>query len=1397
MRTKHPADSIGGSLRRRAIGRYAGAALAAASMAGMLGVGGLAEPAGATTTFTVVPTADEGLTTPGDTACDTPDGVCSLREAIEAADNLGGTSTIDVTPGSYVLSLSQVLSVGATAGSNISIVGLGSPGDTTIEQLQPLGCTAGGTTGCQQVFAVDSLGAGGITFSLSNVTVTGGATSATTTPFDNGAGISAGGSGDSTNLTNDAITSNTVVGTSQNSPGGGISQQGGDLSVTGCTFSNDSAGNSSGGAIDFESTDGNADTLAVTTSTFSNDSSANPSGGGGAIYIDNSSPPGTVSATLTRSTFSQDSSAGGTSIAAGGGAVLVESGTLDAYSDNFLSNSASASGVGGAVNIVSGTTSSLAGDRLVDNSPGSTLATDSPNGASLTANDNWWAANSGPGVDDLTTGVTASTYLQLRVSVSVNPVLSANTTVVTADLTHDQTDAPYTTHFIPDGTPVTFGGTAGSYLDTSSTTSNGTATNSMTAGAGGLYPQGASATVDGQTASTSVTVDEAPSITSTNATTFNVGSAGSFTVAAGGYPPPSLSDGGAPLPTGVTFADNGNGTATLAGTPAAGTGGTYTFTITASNGVGSDATQSFTLTVDEAPGITSADQTTFTVGASGTFQVTTSSSFPTPPALSDGGGPLPTGVTFTDNGDGTATLAGTPATGTGGTYTFTITASNGVSPDTTQSFTLTVDEALSITSADATTFTAGSAGSFTVVTDGFPTAALSDGGAPLPSGVTFTDNENGTATLAGTPAAGTGGTYTFTITAANGVTPDATQSFTLTVDEAPSITSADAATFTVGSNGSFTVTTGHSFPASPAISDGGAALPTGVTFTDNGNGTATLAGTPAAGTGGTYTFTITAANGVTPDATQSFTLTVDEAPSITSGGHATFTVGSNGSFTVTTGHSFPASPALSDGGATLPTGVTFTDNGNGTATLAGTPATGTGGTYSFTITAANGVTPDATQSFTLTVDEAPGITSAAKADAAVDQPLTFTVTTSGFPAPSLSEGGATLPTGITFTDNGNGTATLSGTPAAGTAGVYPFTITATNSTAPHAAEAFTLTVYDKLTALAGPFPPGTTGVPYTGQLQAVGGKAPYSWSLGAGPLPAGLSLDASTGVVAGTPTAGGTFLVTFTVTDIRGVTASVSVTIRVFPPGLRLAGADGGVFALGGAAFFGSLAGSPLAKPIVGMAPTPDGLGYWLVAADGGVFGFGDASYLGSLPGVGVHTSAIVGMAPTPDGDGYWLVGSDGGVYAFGDARFAGSLPGLGVHVGDVVGIAVTADGGGYWLVGSDGGAYAFGDASFHGSMGGRHLNLPMVGIVATADGMGYWLVAADGGVFAFGDAPFLGSAGGTNLTGVAGIVPTPDGAGYWLFSAAGLVQSYGDAPSEPGLSGPLAAPIVGGTPND
>ncbi|MGO9558327.1 MAG: IPT/TIG domain-containing protein [Acidimicrobiales bacterium] len=156
-------------------------------------------------------------------------------------------------------------------------------------------------------------------------------------------------------------------------------------------------------------------------------------------------------------------------------------------------------------------------------------------------------------------------------------------------------------------------------------------------------------------------------------------------------------------------------------------------------------------------------------------------------------------------------------------------------------FTIPIVGAPSVTSSSSTLFTAGSAGTFTVTTSGSPIAALSESGS-LPSGVSFTDNGNGTATLSGTPASGSGGVYSLTITAANGVSPNATQPFTLTVDQAPSITSSSSTLFTAGSAGTFTVTT-SGFPSDPTLSASGS-LPSGVSFTDNGDGTATLSGTP-------------------------------------------------------------------------------------------------------------------------------------------------------------------------------------------------------------------------------------------------------------------------------------------------------------------------------------------------------------------------------------------------------------------------------------------------------------------------------------------------------------------------------------------------------------------------
>jgi uncharacterized repeat protein (TIGR01451 family) len=88
---------------------------------------------------------------------------------------------------------------------------------------------------------------------------------------------------------------------------------------------------------------------------------------------------------------------------------------------------------------------------------------------------------------------------------------------------------------------------------------------------------------------------------------------------------------------------------------------------------------------------------------------------------------------------------------------------------------------------------------------------------------------------------------------------------------APQITSGDSVTFSVGVTGMFTIT----FTGSPAITERGA-LPRGVSFTDNGDGTATIAGTPALGSAGSYPITISASNGIQPDVQENFVLTISE-----------------------------------------------------------------------------------------------------------------------------------------------------------------------------------------------------------------------------------------------------------------------------------------------------------------------------------------------------------------------------------------------------------------------------------------------------------------------------------------------------------------------------------------
>jgi hypothetical protein len=217
-----------------------------------------------------------------------------------------------------------------------------------------------------------------------------------------------------------------------------------------------------------------------------------------------------------------------------------------------------------------------------------------------------------------------------------------------------------------------------------------------------------------------------------------------------------------------------------------------------------------------------------------------------------------------------------------------------------------------------------------------------------------------------------------------------------------------------------------------------------------------------------------------------------------------------------------------------------------------------------------------------------------------------------------------------------------------------------------------------------------------------------------------------------------------------------------------------------------------LAAPVVGMAATPSGKGYWLVAADGSIFTFTSGprfSYNCEFKGIANSSLAIQNVqeltaasetlecygitkcsdypntsktAMTHTGitagnsKGFWIVSdsvtacgqqivvvkgtpTDGEVDILYGRTFVPNQP--------VVGIATTRSGKGYWLVAADGGVFTFGDAEFFGSVPGMKapisLSQPVVGMSATPDEKGYWLVAADGGVFTFGDAKFFGSIPG------------------------------------------------------
>ena len=169
------------------------------------------------------------------------------------------------------------------------------------------------------------------------------------------------------------------------------------------------------------------------------------------------------------------------------------------------------------------------------------------------------------------------------------------------------------------------------------------------------------------------------------------------------------------------------------------------------------------------------------------------------------------------------------------------------------------------------------------------------------------------------------------------------------------------------------------------------------------------------------------------------------------------------------------------------------------------------------------------------------------------------------------------------------------------------------------------------------------------------------------------------------------------------------------------------------------------------------------------------------------HLNApIVGVVPTIDDKGYFMVGSDGGVFAFGDAQFEGSCPGIGGCSGPAVAVAPDASGRGYWLVTSTGHVlHLRGCAVLRGTRSaelGRHLHGAYARRRRLLDTRCQWRrSSATGMLHPWAVSPPTPRASSDPATT---IFATADGGGYWVGSSAGGLYAFGDAPNDGGLSG-------------
>src|SRR5665213_1855255 len=388
----------------------------------------------------------------------------------------------------------------------------------------------------------------------------------------------------------------------------------------------------------------------------------------------------------------------------------------------------------------------------------------------------------------------------------------------------------------------------------------------------------------------------------------------------------------------------------------------------------------------------------------------------------------------------------------------------------------------------------------------------------LPNGLSLNAS---TGAIAGTPTAG--GAFSFTAKAVDSgsvsAQTSATASCLITVETTPTASCAvinavvnvpiTPVTLTaMGGTGS-----GYTFSAS--------GLPTGLSI----SGTGTISGTPTVT--GTFPYTVTIKDSAGNTGTVNCSVTVNTPPT-------------TNCVTINAVQGTPITPVtlVGTGGAGAPYTFTATNLPNGLTissggTISGTP-TATG-TSNYTVTVKDSAGNIGTMNCSVTVYSMPTASCAAITAVQGTAITPVTLNASGGAGGPYTFTATGLPNGLTISTSGtiSGTSTVNGT--------FPYTVTITDN-AGHKG-----TVNCSVTVTA-PVPPtlvcsststGTVGTAFNSPALSVsGGTAPYTFSVASGSLPAGLSLNSSTGAITGTPTAGGSF--TIKVTDKTGLVAATT-----------------------------------------------------------------------------------------------------------------------------------------------------------------------------------------------------------------------------------------------------------------